>query len=85
MRGRARTHERPSAHEDFDPKADTHFKLVSPEALKNRKTLQDAMTRHGFQIYDSEMVALRRARVGEVSAGGFEVVGGGVNQATTRA
>lgn len=44
----------PTAHDDFTPKAAAHFKLVSPEALKNRKTLQDAMTRHGFQIFDSE-------------------------------
>ncbi len=44
----------PTAHDDFTPKAGAHFKLVSPEALKNRKLLQDAMTRHGFQIYESE-------------------------------
>lgn len=44
----------PTAHDDFTPKAAAAFKLVPAEALKNRQTLQDAMTRHGFQIFESE-------------------------------
>ena len=44
----------PTAHDDFTPKAAADFKLVPAEALKNRTILQEAMTRHGFQIFPSE-------------------------------
>lgn len=44
----------PTAHDDFTPKAAADFKLAPPEALKNRQILQQAMTRHGFQIFESE-------------------------------
>ncbi len=44
----------PTAHDDFSEKAGAHFKLVPPEIFKNRKKLQEVMTKHGFAIYESE-------------------------------
>lgn len=44
----------PTAHDDFSEKAGAFFKLVPPEAFKNREKLQQVMTRHGFAIFESE-------------------------------
>ncbi len=44
----------PTAFDDFTPKAAADFKLADPEQTKNRLTLQEAMTAHGFQIFPSE-------------------------------
>lgn len=46
--------EMPTGYDDFTPKAAADFKLASAAAIKNRQTLQQAMTRHGFQIFPSE-------------------------------
>lgn len=44
----------PTPHDEFSEKAGAHFNLVPPEVFKNRKKLQELMTKHGFKIYDSE-------------------------------
>lgn len=44
----------PTAHDDFSEKAAADFKFARPTALKNRKILQEAMTKHGFAIFASE-------------------------------
>ncbi|QIF02736.1 M15 family metallopeptidase [Roseimicrobium sp. ORNL1] len=44
----------PTGYDDFSPKAAADFKLVSPEALKNRALLQQVMVKHGFEIFPSE-------------------------------
>lgn len=46
--------EMPTAHDDFSEKAGARFNLISPTAFKNRKRLQEVMTRHGFAIFESE-------------------------------
>ncbi len=44
----------PTAHDDFSEKAGAHFNLLSPEVFKNRAKLQQAMTKHGFVLFESE-------------------------------
>ena len=44
----------PTAHDDFSEKAGAYFKLIPPEAFKNREKLQRVMTKHGFAIFESE-------------------------------
>ncbi|HSI63633.1 MAG TPA: M15 family metallopeptidase [Candidatus Saccharimonadia bacterium] len=44
----------PTAYDDFSPKAAADFKLVPPEAVKNRTLLQQCMVKHGFEIFPSE-------------------------------
>lgn len=44
----------PTPQDEFSEKAAARFKFVSPEIHANRKLLQDAMTKHGFAIYESE-------------------------------
>ena len=44
----------PTGFDDFTPKAAADFKLVAPDVLKNRQTLQNVMTKHGFLIFPSE-------------------------------
>jgi D-alanyl-D-alanine dipeptidase len=44
----------PTGYDDFSPKAAADFKLVPPEALKNRALLQQVMVKHGFEIFPSE-------------------------------
>ena len=44
----------PTAFDDFSEKAASDYPYTSPEAIKNRKILQEAMKRHGFQPISSE-------------------------------
>ncbi|WP_395743393.1 M15 family metallopeptidase [Prosthecobacter sp.] len=44
----------PTAHDDFSEKAGARFKLLPPEIFKNREKLQQAMTKHGFVVLESE-------------------------------
>lgn len=44
----------PTGFDDFSEKAASHYTELPPEVLRNRKLLQDAMTRHGFTTLASE-------------------------------
>ena len=44
----------PTPFDDFTPKAAANYMDLAPEAIKNRKILQDAMTKNGFAIFPSE-------------------------------
>lgn len=46
--------EMPTPYDDFTEKAWHNYSELSEEALKNRALLRDIMTRHGFEIFDSE-------------------------------
>ena len=46
--------EMPTPYDDFTEKAWHNYTELSEEALKNRALLRDVMTRHGFEILDSE-------------------------------
>lgn len=46
--------ELPTPYDDFTEKAWHKYSELSEEALKNRALLKDVMTRHGFEIFDSE-------------------------------
>ena len=39
----------------FDPKANTETQDLTPEQRRNRKTLLDVMSRHGFKNYPKEI------------------------------
>lgn len=44
----------PTPFDDFTPKAAANYMDLPPDAIKNRKILQDAMTENGFAIFPSE-------------------------------
>lgn len=44
----------PTSFDDFTPKAAAFYTDIPPDAIKNRKILQDAMTKNGFAIFPSE-------------------------------
>ncbi|HSJ04246.1 MAG: M15 family metallopeptidase [Verrucomicrobium sp.] len=44
----------PTGFDDFSPKAAADFKLLLPEALKNRTRLTTTMKKHGFSVLPSE-------------------------------
>jgi len=46
--------EMPTPFDDFTVKASHSFNDLPKKALKNRQTLRDIMTEHGFQIYEAE-------------------------------
>jgi D-alanyl-D-alanine dipeptidase len=46
--------EMPTPYDDFTEKAWHNYSELSEEALKNRALLREVMTRHGFEIFDSE-------------------------------
>ena len=44
----------PTAFDDFSEKAAADYAKLPAEVIKNRKLLQDAMTKHGFTILKAE-------------------------------